>query len=160
MIVRRFQVQDAEQVAQLFHDTIRTVNLGDYTQEQVEAWAPSEIHFRDWAAACSSRCTFVAEKDGLIVGFGELEGDGHVGRFYVHHAYQRQGVGQALHAAIEAEARRLGLARLFAEASITARPFFASLGYRTIREQTVACRGQLFTNFVMEKMLQGTVGQG
>ena len=76
MMVRRFEPRDAEQIARLFHDTIRTVNLGDYTQEQVEAWAPADIHFRDWAAACSNRCTFVAEQDGLILGFGELEPNG------------------------------------------------------------------------------------
>jgi hypothetical protein len=35
------ETRDTEQIAQLFHDTIRTVNLGDYTPEQVEAWPPA-----------------------------------------------------------------------------------------------------------------------
>jgi putative acetyltransferase len=152
-VVRRFEPRDAEPIARLFHDTIRIINLGDYTQEQVEAWAPDDIHFRDWAAACASRCTFVAEMDGLVVGFGELESDGHLGRFYVHHLHQRQGIGRIIHAAIETEARKLKLTRLFTEASITARPFFARLGYATLKEQTVECRGQTFINYVMEKLI-------
>ena len=51
MKIRRFQLSDAEQIAQLFHNTIRSVNLGDYTEEQLKAWAPDDIHFRDWPAS-------------------------------------------------------------------------------------------------------------
>jgi len=43
--------------------------------DQVEAWAPDNIHFRDWATACSQRFTYVADAAGLIIGFGELESD-------------------------------------------------------------------------------------
>lgn len=154
MIVRRFELRDTGQIAQLFHDTIRIVNLGDYTQEQVEAWAPADIHFRDWAKACSSLCTFVAVKDDLVIGFGELEVNGHINRFYVHHCHQRQGVGRSIYAAIEVAARKLNLSKLFTEASITARPFFDRMGYQMVREQTVTCRGQAFINYVMEKRLQ------
>ena len=158
MIIRRFERRDTEQIAQLFHDTIRIVNIGDYTQEQVEAWAPADIHFRNWAEVCSSRSTFVAENGGMIVGFGELEVTGHINRFYVHHQHQRQGVGTRIYAAIEAEARKLHLPRLFTEASITAKPFFYHMGYHMVQEQTVTCRGQTFTNFVMEKRLsEGTI---
>jgi putative acetyltransferase len=151
MIVRRFERGDTEQIARLFHDTIRIVNLGDYTQVQVEAWAPADIHFRDWFELCSSRCTLVAVEQDLVLGFGGLEVDGHVDRFYVHHQHQRKGVGKSLYGAIETEAQKLGLHRLFTEASITARPFFGRMGYALVRAQTVTCRGQVFTNYIMEK---------
>jgi putative acetyltransferase len=151
MLVRRFERNDTEQIARLFHDTIRIVNLGDFAQEQVEAWAPDDIHFRDWAELCASRCTFVADEAGLILGFGNLEADGHIGHFYVHHLHQRNGVGRSIYAAIEAEALKLEQHRLFTEASITARPFFARMGFATMRDQTIACRGQTFVNYVMEK---------
>jgi putative acetyltransferase len=90
----------------------------------------------------------------MVVGFGELEVNGHINRFYVHHQHQRQGVGNSIYAAIEAEARKLALPRLFTEASITARSFFDCMGYWMVKEQTVMCRGQVFTNYVMEKRLQ------
>lgn len=157
MIIRKFELRDAEQIARLFHDTIRIVNLGDYTQEQVEAWAPDDIHFRNWADKCSSRCTFVAEKDGRIVGYGELEANGHLDHLYVHHEHQRQGAAGTLYAALESEARRLGIARIFTEASITARPFFERMGYQVVREQTVHCRGQSFINYAMEKNLASRI---
>ena len=56
-------------------------------------------------------------------------------------------------AAMTAEVRRVGLARLFTEASITARPFFEALGFRVLAPQVVTCRGVEFVNYRMERVL-------
>jgi N-acetylglutamate synthase-like GNAT family acetyltransferase len=68
-------------------------------------------------------------------------------------------VGRMLMAAIEAEARRIGLARLFTEASITARPFFEDQGFTVIAPQMVTCREVEFVNFRMERLLAGPSGR-
>lgn len=153
MKIRLFETQDAESIAQLFHDTVRTVNRGDYSSSQVEAWAPDNLHFRDWAAVCSSRFTFVAEDAGVIAGFGELEPNGHIDCFYCHKNYQRCGVGKQIYEAIEAKAIELVLNRLFVEASITAKPFFERMGFSLVQEQKVARREETFVNYAMEKFL-------
>jgi putative acetyltransferase len=153
MQVRLFQREDADQIAQLFHETVRHINLGDYSSEQVKAWAPDDLDFRDWAKVCANRYTYVVDDTGTIAGFGELEPDGHIDCFYCHKDYQRRGVGRRIYAAIEAKARDLKLERLFVEASITAKPFFERLGFTTVKEQQVPRGGQWFTNFVMEKWL-------
>lgn len=162
--IRRFEGQDAEQLAQLFHDTVRQVNLGDYTSRQVRAWAPDDLQFRDWAV-CAERFTYVAVdsavsyrarqggEQNLIVGFGELEPSGHIDCFYCHKDYQRRGVGSQIYRALEAKAGELGLNRLFTEASKTAKPFFERMGFSVIRAQQVVCRGELFTNYAMQKQL-------
>jgi putative acetyltransferase len=67
--------------------------------------------------------------------------------------HQRCGVGRAMLAALVVEAGRLGVARLFTEASITARPFFERQGFTLIAVQEVACRGALFVNYRMERLL-------
>lgn len=151
--IRPFRTSDAEQIARLFHDTVRTINLGDYSASQVRAWAPDDLHFRDWIASCSSRFTFVADDDGVIAGFGQLEANGHIDGFYCHAHYQRRGVGRQIYQAIEQHALSLSIRRLFAEVSITARPFFERMGFVVVTEQQVARRGEVFTNYVMEKML-------
>lgn len=153
MKLRRFRQSDTEQIAQLFHDTIRSVNLGDYTEEQVKAWAPDDIHFRDWEAKCSSKYTLVADSQGVIAGFAELEDDGHIDCFYCHKDFQGKGVGRFLFDGIEKEARKRKLTRLFLEASITAKSFFEKMGFLLIREQTVNVREVDLTNFHMEKKL-------
>ncbi|MGG6265152.1 GNAT family N-acetyltransferase [Leptolyngbya sp. AN03gr2] len=153
MLIRLFRPEDADQVAKLFHDTVREVNIRDYSIAQVQAWSPDDLYFRDWATICAQRFTYVADEAGLILGFGELEADGHIGCFYCHKDYQRQGVGQAIYQAIEVKARELNVDRLFTEVSITAKPFFQKLGFAMITEQEVFCRGEMLTNYQMEKKL-------
>jgi putative acetyltransferase len=153
MQIRLFRPQDTDQIAQLFHQTVHEINRRDYSSNQCLAWSPEDIYFRDWANICSSRYTFVAEIETVIVGFGELEANGHIDCFYCHKDYQRCGVGSQIYRAIEEKAMELGLQRLFTAASITAKPFFQHLGFATITEQQVTCRGETFTNYAMEKFL-------
>ncbi len=150
--IRPFQPSDTEQIARLFHETIRSVNKKDYSKEQVKAWAPDDIHFRDWEAMCSSKYTLVADAAETVVGFAQLEDDGHIDCFYCHKDFQGQGIGLLLFKGIEEEARRQNLTRLFVEASITARPFFEKMGFERVEKQRVAVRGTKLTNFRMEKI--------
>ena len=153
--IRRFQKGDAPAIARLFHDTVRTVNLGDYSPLQVQAWAPDDMEFRNWAKVCADRFTLVVEmEDGTIAGFAELEDNGHVDCFYCHKDYQRQGIGRLLYETIERQAMSTRRTSLFVEASITAKPFFERMGFSLLTEQTVSCRGQSFINFKMEKQLK------
>ena len=89
-----------------------------------------------WAARFEGRFAVVAEPDpeadGRPAGFADLEPDGHIDRFFVSADHQRRGVGRALLDALLAEARRLGLARVFTEASLTARPFFERHGFAVL----------------------------
>ena len=141
MLIRLFQEQDSEQIAQLFHDTIREVNIRDYLPAQVQAWAPVDLYFTDWTEDCSSNFTYVAEEENKIIGFAQLETDGHIDCFFCHKDYQRCGVGTRLYRAIEAKALELKIERLFVEVSITARAFFKSRGFSVVKEQQVTCRG-------------------
>ncbi len=153
MLIRLFQKQDSDQIAQLFHDTVREVNIRDYSPEQVQAWAPDDLYFTNWIVDCASNFTYVAEEDGNIIGFSQLETNGHIDCFFCHKDYQRCGVGTRLYRAIEAKALELKIERLFVEVSITARAFFKSRGFQVIKEQQVSCRGSKLTNFVMNKSL-------
>lgn len=54
---------------------------------------------------------------------------------------------------IEDRARKNKINKLFAEVSITARPFFEAKGFTVKKQQLVIIRGVELTNFVMEKKL-------
>ncbi|NDJ18963.1 GNAT family N-acetyltransferase [Myxacorys almedinensis] len=153
MKIRLFEKIDAEQVAQLFHQTVREINIHDYSSDQVKAWAPDNIYFRNWAEVCSNRFTYVADNDGAIAGFGELEPDGHIDCFYCHKDYQRSGVGSQIYHAIEAKALELGISHLHTEASITAKPFFQRMGFSVVNQQEVTRRGATFVQYKMAKVL-------
>lgn len=156
MNIRPFTPADAAAVVSLFRDTVRRVNLGDYTPEQVRAWAPDEIPAGAWAASLGGRFAVVAESAGILVGFADLAPDGHLDRLYVHADRQREGIGRALLIAVVAEAERCGGAALHVEASITAVPFFRAHGFVLVTRQTVVRRGVAFVNYRMVRALDGT----
>ena len=151
--LRPYEPADAPALLALFRDTIRRVNSRDYSPEQISAWASDDIDPVAWANRFANRYAIVAEIDGRLAGFTELEPDGHIDRFYVSADHQRLGVGKALLDALVLEARRTGIPRLNAEVSITARPFFASQGFAVVAPQTVLARGVEFVNFRMERRL-------
>lgn len=148
MLLRPYRPSDCGELARLFYDTVHTVNLGDYTQAQVDAWAAGEVDLEGWNRSLLDHLSLVAEEGAQIVGFGDMDRNGYLDRLYVHHEFQRRGVAGALCDALEGQVS----SPLFVTyASITARPFFARRGYRVVREQQVERRGVLLTNFRMEK---------
>ncbi len=153
--IRNYEVGDAPEIVRLFFETVRSVNRADYSEGQIEAWAPSTPDPDEWHSRMVARRTLVAEEGGEVTGFAELEDDGHLDMLYVRGDAVGRGVGRRLYEAVEREARACGLGRIFAEASITARPFFEREGFRVVREQRVSRRGVSLTNFVVEKDLTG-----
>ncbi len=89
----------------------------------------------------------------MLLGFGELEFDSHIGCFYCHKNYQNSESGRRICQAIERKGLEFGLERLFVESSLTAKPFFEQMGFLGIREQQVSFQGETFINYAMEKPL-------
>lgn len=148
MKLRKYAKTDCAELAELFYDTVHTVNTKDYTREQLDAWATGKINLEAWNESFQAHYTVVAELDGKIVGFGDMDTTGYLDRLYVHKDYQRRSVATAICDALEQNSKA---AELTTHASITARPFFEKRGYTVVREQQVERRGELLTNFVMRK---------
>src|SRR5215472_9794430 len=104
MHVRNLVAADVPAVAALFTETVRSVNVRDYTPEQVEAWAPRPPDVASWERSFAGRMALVVEVDGEVAGFGDLAAGGCLDRLYVHRRHQRAGVATALAEALEAEA--------------------------------------------------------
>jgi putative acetyltransferase len=153
MKVRRYRKGEEQELWSLLYETVHKVNSKDYTQAQIEAWAPTQWDLPKWKKRLNKTNPFVAEKDNQIVGFAELEANGHIDCLYCAHNWQGKGVGSSLLQAIEHEALILGISRLFAEASLTARGFFEKKGFSVESEQTVSLRGEQFTNYAVSKRI-------
>jgi len=151
MLIRDYSRRDAAAITRLFYETVRFVNLQDYSEQQVHAWAPTLPDPETWHSRMSQRCTLVAEEAGQIIAFAELERDGHLDMFYCRNDVLRRGVGRSLYEAVELKAVGLQLQRIFTEASITARPFFEHCGFFAVCRQTVMRGGIELSNFKMEK---------
>jgi putative acetyltransferase len=151
--IRRYQPSDLAGLISLFRDTVRRINRRDYSDQQVLAWAPDDIDPLQWMRRFENKAVRVAELEGTPVGFVEVARDGQIDMLYVHADHQGEGIASALLRAAEAWARTRGLARLFTEATITARPFFEHRGFRVIAPQRVIRRALEFINYRMDKLL-------
>ena len=153
--LRLYRPEDLEELVQLFYETVHTVNLGDYTREETDAWVPSPaaVDRAAWGESLSAHYTVVAEREGQLLGFGDMDATGYFDRLYVHREFQGRGAASAIAEALEGYALGLGLGRVTVHASRTARPFFQRRGYRTLYAQQVERRGVLLENFAMEKTL-------
>ncbi|WP_419420812.1 GNAT family N-acetyltransferase [Legionella sp. D16C41] len=154
IVVRSYQESDATALAAIYYHTIHQINSQHYSVEQINAWAPASSLQPDvWKAKWQKLLPLVAIDEGEIIGFAEFESNGHIDCFYIHHQYQGQGAGWALIKAIEGRAQNEQIPRLYAEVSITAKPFFERCGFSVSKQQKVLIRGAELTNYKMEKWL-------
>ena len=65
--IRKYNESDARDLWAIFYHTIRNVNSRDFTQAQVEAWAPDNASPEVWQKKMNAISPFVAEIDGQIV---------------------------------------------------------------------------------------------
>jgi putative acetyltransferase len=149
MHIRTFQPGDEAVLWRLFFDTIRGVNIRDYTYEQVCAWAPDEHDPERWAARIRGLNPFICEVNSVIAGYADLQPTGYIDHFYVSKDFQRKGVGSRLFDRIRQEAISLQLRELTADVSITARPFFEHFEFTVVKMQSLDVNGVTLRNFHM-----------
>jgi putative acetyltransferase len=153
--VRPYRNGDAPALAQLFYDAVRQAARSDYSQAQVEAWAPQPPDPARFAAKAGDGRTFlvaVDEKDEPIA-FGDLEADGHIDYLYCRPDFVGKGVASTLYDSLEGIARARAMPRLYTEASELARRLFAHKGFVVIERRDFTLNGIGLHNYAMEKML-------
>ena len=151
--LRPARPEDLPALARLFCDTVRTVNRRDYSARQTEVWAARGKALLERDDFFGPLHTVVAQREGQVIGYGNITDGGYLDHLYVHHAFQGQGVATALCDALEQYALARGARDATVHASITARPFFERRGYRVLAARTAVLDGVELTNFQMQKHL-------
>ncbi|HEX3535577.1 MAG TPA: GNAT family N-acetyltransferase [Stellaceae bacterium] len=138
MIIRRAAAEDAAEACILLRRSIAELCqldhggdeallgrwLSNKTVENLGRWI-AESHF------------LVAEEDGRLLGCAAMNGDGKITLNYVAPEARFRGVSKALVAALEATAKKLGLAECRLESTQTALPFYRRLGYVDAEESYI-----------------------
>lgn len=153
MDVRQATPAEYPELWKLFHDTVHHVNRQDYAPQQLAAWAPDEVDPSRWAQRMERIRPIVVRVENQVVGFSDVQADGLIDMFYVHHRWQRKGVGRALLTEIHRLAAGRSLQELHSHVSITARPFFEAHGFRVVTPQEVTIGSVSLTNYLMKKTL-------
>lgn len=154
MKVRSYQTADCAELAELFYETVHTVNANDYTKQQLAVWATGKIDIAAWDQSFTKHNTLVAQANNSIVGFGDMDHNGYLDRLYVHKDHQGEGVATAIVNELEQQAAKNGISIFTTHASITAKPFFERRGYHIVRENKVKRNGVELLHFIMEKRLE------
>jgi GNAT superfamily N-acetyltransferase len=122
-------------------------------------FAPFDIPRVDgWDDTGADRHHLVALRDGRVVGYASLlvspDGTGQVRQVSVHPALHRVGIGRAIMAECDGQARRLGLSLLWLNARVSAEGFYHRVGYQTVSGTFNSGRTML-PHVRMEKPLGG-----
>lgn len=145
--VRAATVDDAPAVSRVILKALRQSNAKDYSPEVIErveaSFSPSAL-----LKLFQQREVFVALHEQQIVGTASLDGRA-VRTMFVAPDVQRQGIGRRLMEAVEGAARTAGIDVLAVPSSVTAEQFYASLGYKAVRD---SFHGEERT-IIMERLL-------
>lgn len=150
--VDKYKEENLNEIINLFSETIKNINKRDYSTKQVEVWGSKDVNKKAWNESFLKNKTIVVNIGNKIVGFGDLDKN-YLDRLYVHKEYQNRGIGKIIVKNLEDYARKEKREEIETHASITAVPFFKSLGYKIIKEQKVIKENVEFINFIMKKKL-------
>lgn len=153
--LRSYRPDDAAPLTDLYRRSVQHYGPRTYTVAQVAAWAAT-ADVEQTAARCGDgRVVRVAQDDaGQVLGFGDLEADGHLDMLYVAPEAEGLRVGSLLYAALETHARERGMSRIFVEASEPARPLFERRGFILLGRNDLELTGVAIHNYRMEKRLR------
>ncbi|MFC4552559.1 MULTISPECIES: GNAT family N-acetyltransferase [Halorussus] len=136
--VRLARPDDAPAILALHVAAIRARAPDAYDERQVAAWARKDGGPERYPVEEDGHFLVVAERDGEVAAYGELvPGQAEVRAVYVHPAAHGRGVGSAVLARLEGEARRRGLDELVCWSSLNATGFYDRAGYRRVAERTI-----------------------
>ncbi|MDR2955708.1 MAG: GNAT family N-acetyltransferase [Prevotella sp.] len=149
--IREAKESDTEEITQLFYETIQSVNIRDYSQEDVDDWSSWYRDTDKWKEGISSQFFIVAIYNSMIVGFGSLAVDGYLDFMFIHKDFQRRGIAAKLLEVLEEKAISQNNKSVYSEVSITARGFFESHGYKVVKQQLKKSRDRALVNYIMFK---------
>lgn len=92
-----------------------------------------------------------------MVGYGDLESDGHIDHLYCRPEAAGTGVAATLLEELITRARDSGIERLYVEASELARGLFERRGFTVLHRRDFDVRGVAIHNYAMEKQLAGSM---
>jgi putative acetyltransferase len=153
MNIRIAQPTDVDAIRQLFQETIETINQKDYNPAQIRIWAAGAQRIAHWQKKVQEQYFVIAEQSDIMVGFASIERNGYIDFMYIHKDYQNQGIASLLLKELESKAESLCLTKVWANVSITARPFFKKRDFIITNIHTRWIDGIEFENTVMEKPL-------
>jgi putative acetyltransferase len=152
--IRRCEPGEEASLFDIYFTAIHLVASHDYTVEQIRAWAPRDLDAVLWKSKIREINPFVAELNGELVGYADVQSNGYIDHFFVSGKHPRCDIGSLLMTRILAEAASLGVSSLVSHVSRTAQPFFERFGFVVKEQRYPEVRGVVVPNALMCRSLQ------
>lgn len=134
--IRKATPADKQSIWRVHFKAINGTCISHYSKEVIQIWAEG-LQPDKYVEAIRSNEFFVAQENGAIVGFGELnQADGEIQGLYVSPEVAGRGVGQKLLKTLEERARAFQLRSLHLTSSLNAVSFYERAGFKSLGEMT------------------------
>ena len=153
MYIRKLLDDEYEEVIKLIYGSVHSVCRSDYTEAELNAWAPEKFDAKKFRFALDGCFNIVMIEKRKIVGFLSMEQDGYINRVYTHKDFQKQGIATQLMLKAENYAKDNGVYELKLDSSKTAENFYLKMGFTKCGISTNECNGVVFRNTTMNKKL-------
>ena len=151
--LRPFRNGDEAALRAVFYSSVHALARRHYSPAQLAAWAPRLYDPAQWRALIRANQPFIAELDGAIAGYADVQPSGYIDQFFVAGDWAGRGVARTLMAQIHHTAAQARMPRLWAQVSLSAEPFFRRSGFVLEARQQVTVRGVVLANARMGKPL-------
>lgn len=132
MVVRRFRIEDAEEISRIIKECFNKLDIGKHTKEgialQIEYNNPKHL-----IENSKNFIYFVAEIDGKPVGICGLD-QAKIRTLFIDPHCHNKGIGKVLLLRILREAKSKGVKKLITWSTFYAVPFYTKFGFREVRE--------------------------
>ena len=147
--IRRYNPGEESTLFNVYYTAIHLVASREYSPEQIQAWAPRDLDTTLWEEKIRGINPFVAELNGELVGYADLQASGYIDHFFVSGNHARCGIGTSLMNHLLGEARLAGLSELTSDVSRTAQPFYERFGFKVVEHRQPEVRGVVIPNAFM-----------
>ncbi|CAL1519296.1 GNAT family N-acetyltransferase [Chitinophaga sp. MM2321] len=155
MHIRKATINDIGQLRTLYRQTIQEINSRDYDATQIAAWAATADRISSLEKKITTQHFYVVVTPAeMVTGFASLEDTGELDMMFVHKDFQRQGIASMLVHKLFKIAVAQQIPVLTAYVSITAKPFFETMGFIPIEQQTVMIGETGLTNYAMQRVME------
>ncbi|MBT4870945.1 MAG: GNAT family N-acetyltransferase [Candidatus Diapherotrites archaeon] len=154
MQIRKATINDAEQIISFKKKTIPICAKNYYSKDIIDHWTNNSTAEHLIESIKSDRVRFVAEEEGKIIGEASLNKEKNsIKTLYVDIDFQGKGIGKALFQKCEDELKKNGIKKVEIIAALCSESFYASRGYKKIKNKLIDFFGMKMENVIMEKEL-------
>ena len=153
MNLRQITIKDQLDLKKVYFDSIQSIDIKIYTQEQKRAWSSQAWNNPNFVKSITKGKGWLIKEKEIIIAFASRYPDNRISLLYCRGESQRKGCGTKLLFKLEEEAKKEGLKFLITEASLISYGLFLKNNWEIERKEKIIINNKFFERYKMIKNL-------